>query len=926
MSAGDASIKGGHALIGAAGLHLVVGDARRATLHTAHLAGFLVSASAALADHRTPRLPVTGDPRGRAVQDILTERAPTQHESVRASGTPKADLWHRTERAVHHRQLAVTERAEEHAAGRTGVVNDPWTTESLALPEFNPMPPIFPEHLPAFPAPAHVSRSVAGRRRSGAARNVAAARSVVRIAWSTGLARKPPAASLPPVYTSQECAVSSRGIRRYRELQQAYCTEEPEGVASFEQGPSGGRRRARSCLPCPSTILARHGAHHRSHQEAGVRIGPAGGRDRGGPEGGGDCGVYEHAPPRLLGVGGAHSGEQPAQEHREAVQCGDGAAARLSVAQDRPAGAVGVRGGDRGGAGARRATRRRHHLRPRLFVRLFWFQNARAFVSVAYRRQSGGAAAADADAGGDRHPHARHRGGIGDVRLSQPQVLYTRQPDAVQRGHAAPATELVFPADHDRRLHRGHLRHPQALRAVRAVRGGGAGARHVPGAQTVVRHPGGADRDRRTVHALQGRLQPQEQPAESGHHSLLEPVHRDRGVHLARRGGRVQPGQHRAEPVAGTRDPRGHPQPEQDHQPELLSGAGGAALQPATPPHRHRGAGTGGRVHPDAHAVRERCRAPTERGPVRDHLLPRAVGVGGAGGARRRLRDVRRQSRLQGPAAVRPVGRRARQRSLGLGIAESAHSAARPAQFAAVGADAHRLHLADTRQQRVLRAVHLQPVHAAGAGRRVHRGEPAPGARPAGAGPVERPRQKPDHRAQRLGAAGTGDTARGARPVQDGVGDQPAAPVGYGRRPRRYIDQSQSLNVHIASPNIGKLSSMHFHGWRIGLKTGMYYLRTRPAADAIKFTLDQRALKEENVARRANGRVHTEPPPPPPSSSSWKGSGERAEAEDGAATDDASSTASTPTVVVTPRTAAAESYAAMACSLDNKDECLACGS
>ena len=133
-----------------------------------------------------------------------------------------------------------------------------------------------------------------------------------------------------------------------------------------------------------------------------------------------------------------------------------------------------------------------------------------------------------------------------------------------------------------------------------------------------------------------------------------------------------------------------------------------------------------------------------------------------------------------------------------------------------------------------------------------------------------------------------------------------------------YIDQSQSLNVHIASPNIGKLSSMHFHGWRIGLKTGMYYLRTRPAADAIKFTLDQRALKEENVARRANGRVHTEPP--------WKGSAERAEAEDGAATNDASSTASTPTAVVTPRTAAAESYAAMACSLDNKDECLACGS
>lgn len=53
-----------------------------------------------------------------------------------------------------------------------------------------------------------------------------------------------------------------------------------------------------------------------------------------------------------------------------------------------------------------------------------------------------------------------------------------------------------------------------------------------------------------------------------------------------------------------------------------------------------------------------------------------------------------------------------------------------------------------------------------------------------------------------------------------------------------FIDQSQSLNVHMAAPNAGKLSSMHFHGWKSGLKTGMYYLRTRPAADAIKFTLD----------------------------------------------------------------------------------------
>ncbi|RIA97468.1 ribonucleotide reductase [Glomus cerebriforme] len=59
-----------------------------------------------------------------------------------------------------------------------------------------------------------------------------------------------------------------------------------------------------------------------------------------------------------------------------------------------------------------------------------------------------------------------------------------------------------------------------------------------------------------------------------------------------------------------------------------------------------------------------------------------------------------------------------------------------------------------------------------------------------------------------------------------------------------FIDQSQSLNIHIAEPNIAKLTSMHFYGWKKGLKTGMYYLRTKPAADAIKFTVDQLSLKD----------------------------------------------------------------------------------
>jgi ribonucleoside-diphosphate reductase alpha subunit len=59
-----------------------------------------------------------------------------------------------------------------------------------------------------------------------------------------------------------------------------------------------------------------------------------------------------------------------------------------------------------------------------------------------------------------------------------------------------------------------------------------------------------------------------------------------------------------------------------------------------------------------------------------------------------------------------------------------------------------------------------------------------------------------------------------------------------------YICQSQSLNIHLTNPNFGKLTSMHFYAWKKGLKTGMYYLRTNAAADAIKFTLDKSAIKD----------------------------------------------------------------------------------
>ena len=69
-----------------------------------------------------------------------------------------------------------------------------------------------------------------------------------------------------------------------------------------------------------------------------------------------------------------------------------------------------------------------------------------------------------------------------------------------------------------------------------------------------------------------------------------------------------------------------------------------------------------------------------------------------------------------------------------------------------------------------------------------------------------------------------------------------------------FICQSQSLNIHLQSPTLGQLTSMHFYGWKKGLKTGMYYLRTRPAAQAIQFTVDQSILKSAK-AQTQNARA-----------------------------------------------------------------------
>ena len=64
-----------------------------------------------------------------------------------------------------------------------------------------------------------------------------------------------------------------------------------------------------------------------------------------------------------------------------------------------------------------------------------------------------------------------------------------------------------------------------------------------------------------------------------------------------------------------------------------------------------------------------------------------------------------------------------------------------------------------------------------------------------------------------------------------------------------YICQSQSLNLFVESPNFAKLTSMHFHAWKKGLKTGMYYLRTKAARDAIKFTVETEKQLQPTAAQ-----------------------------------------------------------------------------
>jgi ribonucleoside-diphosphate reductase alpha subunit len=121
-----------------------------------------------------------------------------------------------------------------------------------------------------------------------------------------------------------------------------------------------------------------------------------------------------------------------------------------------------------------------------------------------------------------------------------------------------------------------------------------------------------------------------------------------------------------------------------------------------------------------------------------------------------------------------------------------------------------------------------------------------------------------------------------------------------------YICQSQSLNIHLTDPNFGKLTSMHFYAWKKGLKTGMYYLRSTAAADAIKFTVDKAAMQQPTMVETTTTMTVTE-----------------------------TVTAMQPAMSESQQTIPYEqntlvnyeqNRADMACSLDNPDACEACGS
>lgn len=120
-----------------------------------------------------------------------------------------------------------------------------------------------------------------------------------------------------------------------------------------------------------------------------------------------------------------------------------------------------------------------------------------------------------------------------------------------------------------------------------------------------------------------------------------------------------------------------------------------------------------------------------------------------------------------------------------------------------------------------------------------------------------------------------------------------------------FIDQSQSLNLFVENANVGKLTSMHFYAWESGLKTGMYYLRTKAATDAIKFTVQKqsKAQVEPVTDNKQTDKIQEKE-----SLQKAADVGENRVAQ----------------MAKSVQTYSAEE--ALACSIDNPDDCEACGS
>lgn len=138
-----------------------------------------------------------------------------------------------------------------------------------------------------------------------------------------------------------------------------------------------------------------------------------------------------------------------------------------------------------------------------------------------------------------------------------------------------------------------------------------------------------------------------------------------------------------------------------------------------------------------------------------------------------------------------------------------------------------------------------------------------------------------------------------------------------------FICQSQSLNVHMTNINFGKLTSMHFYAWKKGLKTGMYYLRSKAAADAIKFTVDQEVLKEKEETKNEVGRKrknsHT-------STELTMHLEKRVVVVSENGTPNGSEVPQTDAEIAAWRQQRIKQEADMVCSLNNKEACISCGS